>query len=241
MKKIKSEFGFNSEARAVTEYRQLNQDFMSINYSLIADEVSSKFDFSHDNILDIGTGLGSLAFEFALRFPESQIYGVDISREMLMEAIKLKKERGIDNVFFELCNAEDMDFSDNFFGLIVSFGVLHHLYDLKKVFREITRTLKKGGIAYIYDLSRDASINTVNEIAKAMNENQQKAFLESVKEAVDLSYLNRILAGLSVSKYIVSTPRYSRATIIKNKTALRASGFLGGRFSNILFEIYLVK
>ena len=88
-KKIKEEFGFDSEAEAVKEYHSLNREFMHLNYPLIADEIISRLNLEKGTILDIGTGLGSLAFEFARRLPQAKVYALDIELE-LEEGIRKK-------------------------------------------------------------------------------------------------------------------------------------------------------
>jgi ubiquinone/menaquinone biosynthesis C-methylase UbiE len=208
---------------------------------LIADEIIAKLEPENGAILDIGTGLGSLAIEFAKRLPESKIIGIDISQEMLTEARKNSQAVGIDNTEFRLCDAQKIDFPDNFFALIISFGVLHHLKDLKKTFSEIKRVLKPNCPAYIYDLRKDSPQDVVEEIANSMNPEHKRAFLESVKEAFTPNYLEAVLKNLHVKEYSLSQPKYSRRTIIKNKDLLRRGLMMGERFNSILIECFLRK
>jgi len=240
-KKIKHEFGFDSEAEAVKEYSLLNRDFMYANYPMIADEIVAKLEIKNSAILDIGTGLGSLAIEFAKRLPQAKIYGIDISEEMLAEARKNSQAAGLNNTEFKISDAGKIDFPDNFFDLVISFGVLHHLNDLKSAFAEIKRVLRPNSLAYIYDLKKESPEEVVREIASSMNPDHKKAFLESVKEAVSSVDLEDILKNLQVSQYSLSQPKYSRRTIIKNKELLRQGLMMGERFNSILLECFLRK
>lgn len=240
-KKIKEEFGFESEELAVKEYSLLNRDFMYPNYPLISDEIVSKLNLNKSFILDIGTGLGSLAFEFAKRLTSSKVYGIDISEDMLKEAKRLVTEKNLSNLEFILGDVHNLKFKDDFFDLVVSFGVLHHLKDLRLVFGEIKRVLKKEGTAFIYDLRKDAPANVISGIAKELPFSQRRAFLESAREAQDVSYIEGILKNLRIQEYSLSSPEYSRKTIIKNKNLLRESKFLGKKFNEIIVQIYFRK
>jgi len=240
-KKIKEEFGFESEELAVKEYSLLNRDFMYPNYPLIADEIVSKLNLNKSCILDIGTGVGSLAFEFAKRLTSSKVYGLDISQDMLKEAERLTTGKKPPNLEFILGDAYHLEFKDEFFDLVVSFGVLHHLKDLRLVFGEIKRVLKKEGSAFIYDLRKDAPADATAEIAQEMPAYPKRAFLESVREAQDLSYIEDILKNLRIQGYSLSSPEYSRQTIIKNKNLLRESKFLGKKFNEIMVQVYFRK
>lgn len=240
-KKIKEEFGLTDESAAVKEYGVLNSDFMYANYPLIADEIISRLNLAQGAILDIGTGLGTLAMELAKRLPQAVIWGVDISEEMLKQARKNADEKKANNIRFLACDVHKMPFRDLSFDLIVSFGVLHHLRDVRPVFSGMKDALKPGGAAYVYDLKRDAPEDIVSEIASVMSPLQRKAFLESVEESLKESHLENILQASGFSEYALLTPQYSRKTLIKNKDLLRSSKFMGERFNKILFECFLKK
>jgi len=95
-----------------------------------------------EKALDIacGTGLSTKALlEIA-----SQVYGTDISEEMLMRAPLPEK------IQYQLAPAEKQPFSDSSFDLItVSSGV--HWFNIKAFLRETHRLLKKEGWLVIYE------------------------------------------------------------------------------------------
>lgn len=241
--KISEEFGLSSESEAVKEYLRMNRDIMYSNYPLIADEIIMKPNQEKSCILDIGTGLGSLAREFAKRLPACRVYGIDISGEMLTEAHIINTSEGISNLTLMLSDINHMAFEDNVFDVIVSFGVLHHLSTLTRAFSEIRRVLKERGEAFLYDLRKNPPQEVVTEIADGMSPSHKRCFLESVKEGLDVSYIEAVVQGLGVTRYSLSYPTYSRATVVKNKSILQAqaSRFLGKRFNQLFVMIYLQK
>jgi ubiquinone/menaquinone biosynthesis C-methylase UbiE len=240
-KKVSEEFGLSSESEAVKEYLRLNRDIMYCNYPLIADEIIMKPSQEKSCILDIGTGLGSLAREFAKRLPACRVYGIDISVEMLTEAHRINMSEGLSNLTLMLSDINHMAFEDNAFDRIVSFGVLHHISTLTKAFSEIRRVLKERGEAFLYDLRRNPPQEIVSEIADGMSACHKPAFLESVKEGLDVSYIETVVQGLGVTRYSLSYPTFSRATVVKNKSILQGYRFLGKRFNQLLVMIYLQK
>jgi ubiquinone/menaquinone biosynthesis C-methylase UbiE len=239
--KISEEFGLSSESEAVKEYLRMNRDIMYSNYPLIADEIIMKPNQEKSCILDIGTGLGSLAREFAKRLPAGRVYGIDISVEMLTEAHLINKSEGISNLTLILSDMNHIAFEDNVFDTIVSFGALHHLSTITKAFSEIRRVLKERGEAFLYDLRKNPPQEVVTEMADGMSPPHKRCFIESVKEGLDVSYMEAIVQGLGVTRYSLSYPTYSRATVVKNKSVLQTFRLLGKRFNQLFVMIYLQK
>lgn len=157
---------------------------MSPTYPLLADEIISRINLKEGFILDIGTGLGSLAREFAKRLPQAKVFGLDISKEMLNKAEEFAKNENLANIEFILEDANKINFPENYFDLVVSYGVLHRLKDLRGVFLEIKRVLKEGRYAFLYDLRPDSPKEIVSEIAQNLPSLQSKAFLESVSKGI---------------------------------------------------------
>ena len=105
-------------------------------------------------ILDLGSGTGYLSIEIAKRTPSLQVYGIDLSKQMIK--IARRHARGVENAQFVFGNAADLPFEDDSMDLIVSTGSLHHWKTPAKVFDECYRVLKIGKEAWIYDGCPDA-------------------------------------------------------------------------------------
>jgi ubiquinone/menaquinone biosynthesis C-methylase UbiE len=100
-------------------------------------------------VLDLGSGTGYLAIEIARRAPNLQVYGIDLSRQMVK--IARRHAQGVDNVRFVFGNAAKLPFKDNSIDLVVSTGASHHWKTPRLVFDECYRVLKAGKEAWIYD------------------------------------------------------------------------------------------
>jgi len=89
--------------------------------------------------LGIGTGLASLPFARA----GLEIHGLDGSAEMLKvcEAKKFTKELKC----FDLSKTP-LPYSDDFFSHVICSGVLHFFDDLKPIFKDVARIMRKKGI-----------------------------------------------------------------------------------------------
>ncbi|MDX1462211.1 MAG: bifunctional demethylmenaquinone methyltransferase/2-methoxy-6-polyprenyl-1,4-benzoquinol methylase UbiE [Marinirhabdus sp.] len=107
-----------------------------------------------DCILDIATGTGDLALQFAERTSASKIVGLDLSEGMLSVARKKVKDSTFANrVTFMKGDSEALPFEDNSFDAItVSFGV-RNFETLEKGLAEIYRVLTPGGTFVILETS----------------------------------------------------------------------------------------
>jgi demethylmenaquinone methyltransferase/2-methoxy-6-polyprenyl-1,4-benzoquinol methylase len=106
------------------------------------------------NILDIATGTGDLAIQFAEKTTAKKIIGLDISEGMLSVARKKVSGKEISTkIEFVQADSEALPFEDNSFDAItVSFGI-RNFENLEKGLSEILRVLKKGGIFVILETS----------------------------------------------------------------------------------------
>jgi ubiquinone/menaquinone biosynthesis C-methylase UbiE len=100
-------------------------------------------------ILDLGSGTGYLSIEIAKRSPGLQVYGIDLSRQMVK--IARRHAKGVDNARFVFGNAAKLPFKDNSIDLVVSTGASHHWKTPRMVFDECYRVLKPSKEAWIYD------------------------------------------------------------------------------------------
>lgn len=119
---------------------------------------------TNGSIVDLGSGTGFLAIEIAKRAPGTQVYGIDLSRQMVK--IAEKHAEGIENVQFRFGDAANLPFENDSVDFIVSTGSLHHWKRPAKVFDECYRVLKNGSEAWIYDPCCDALKYEANKAKK---------------------------------------------------------------------------
>ena len=99
--------------------------------------------------LDIGTGAGFAAFELSKSC--EKVEATDISEGMINEAKKIMKERKINNLNFNICSAEELNYSDKEFDIVTCRTAAHHFLDVEKFCTEVHRVLKDEGVFIIVD------------------------------------------------------------------------------------------
>lgn len=107
-----------------------------------------------ESFLDIATGTGDLALQFAARLPNTKIVGLDLSEGMLSVARKKITGTALETqIDFIKGDSEALPFEDNSFEAItVSFGI-RNFQNLEKGLSEILRVLAPNGLFIILETS----------------------------------------------------------------------------------------
>ncbi len=105
-----------------------------------------EIDIKFEKVMDFGCGIGRISYALLNYF--DQVYGVDISDEML--ALARKRNIGtLKPIFIQNCKNDLSLFSDQEFDFIISVLTLQHLPDKRSVIsflKEFIRVLKPGGL-----------------------------------------------------------------------------------------------
>jgi ubiquinone/menaquinone biosynthesis C-methylase UbiE len=110
------------------------------------------------NALEIGPGPGYVGLEWLKKTEGTTVTGCEISGEMIRLAQKNAAEYGLEaRTSYVLGNCMQMPFADASFDAVFSNGSMHEWEDPKRVFNEIARVLKPGGIYCVDDMRRDVS------------------------------------------------------------------------------------
>jgi ubiquinone/menaquinone biosynthesis C-methylase UbiE len=117
--------------------------------------IAREWGITDGKVLDVGTGTGRLAIEFARSISGVQVVGLDLSEV----ALKVARENVQDGdmaprVSLKMGNAEDMPFEDDTFDLVISSNTLHLVKNPVSMFNEIHRVLKPQAGFLISDLRR---------------------------------------------------------------------------------------
>jgi len=97
-----------------------------------------------DNVLDFGCATGTKTIQLA--DGTRHIHGLDISTEMINEAIKKKDKANIQNISFSQGTIYKNDLEKASFDNIIAYGIIHLLEDKDKVIQRIYELLKPGGL-----------------------------------------------------------------------------------------------
>ncbi|MFZ5845214.1 MAG: class I SAM-dependent methyltransferase [Patescibacteria group bacterium] len=106
--------------------------------------------FDPKMILDAGSGIGAYVFYLAQRFPKAQVVGLEIDKQKVIFATKLKKEQNINNVQFVHGDVRQRRSVNDKYDLIVSIDVLEHIDNYEKVIKNFSKLLKPRGVLYIH-------------------------------------------------------------------------------------------
>lgn len=106
-----------------------------------------------ERVLDIGSGEGIEVLIAALMVgEEGEVYGIDMTEEMLEKAKRNARKCGLDNVKFVKGEAEDIPFPDGYFDVVMSNCVINLVENKESAFQEIFRVLKQDGRVLISDI-----------------------------------------------------------------------------------------
>ncbi len=95
-------------------------------------------------------GCGSAIQGIRIGKSAKSLTGIDISDVAVRDAQIAAENAGLNNVRYEVMNAEQLTFEDESFDLVFGRGIIHHL-DLKLAFENIHRVLRPGGRAIFWE------------------------------------------------------------------------------------------
>ena len=147
-------------------------------------------DVANLRVLDFGCGNGWLSIESG-KDGASEVFGVDISKELIEEANRLAEEKGLSNrVYFLKMPGEDLTFSDNYFDLCLGSAILHHT-DLNLAIQNIFRVLKPGGRAiFIEPLNQNIFLKSWRTLTPWRRSPVERALVNN-----DLKLIRKIFPG----------------------------------------------
>jgi ubiquinone/menaquinone biosynthesis C-methylase UbiE len=96
-------------------------------------------------VLDYCCGNGADGLYIAQQKAQ-EVVGIDISEVSIRNCSGMAQDLNLSNIRFEVMDAEEMTFPDNYFDIVTEYGALHHL-NLDRAYGEMARVLKPDGQA----------------------------------------------------------------------------------------------
>jgi len=196
-------------------------------------------------ILIAGCGTGKQPINVALRFKNSQVLAVDLSRTSLAYAVRKAEEGGVDNIRFAQADILKLGAIKQTFDIIESGGVLHHMADPEAGLKVLVGLLRPGGffkLGLYSELSREHIVRLRQQIA----EQKLDPSLEGIREfrtqardseSEDIAHLwdTKDFFATSMVRDLLFHVQEHRFTIPQIRAVLERNGlrFLGFTFTNM--------
>ena len=103
------------------------------------------------DVLDVGCGPGTITADIAERVAPGTVVGIDNATEILDTARATARDRGVDNVRFEIGDAYAIDAEPDTFDLVHAHQVLQHLADPVAALVEMRRVCRSDGVVAARD------------------------------------------------------------------------------------------
>ncbi|MEO8604890.1 MAG: methyltransferase domain-containing protein [bacterium] len=107
-----------------------------------------------DTVLDVACGPGLVVCAFARRAKHAT--GIDLTPAMLERGRTLAREKGLDNVSFDLGTVLPLPYPDASFSIVISRFAFHHFQEPAAVLAEMRRVCRPGGKVAVADLTASA-------------------------------------------------------------------------------------
>jgi ubiquinone/menaquinone biosynthesis C-methylase UbiE len=181
-------------------------DHTTVNARFVTDVLEAMARLGRPNVrphlvIDVGTGTARIPIEFCRVQPASRVVAVDLAREMLRVARENVASAGLmARVALQLARATALPFRDACSPVVVSNSLIHHLPDPSRAFVELARIVSRGGILFVRDLFRPASLAVIDQLvdthAAGATTHQRQLLADSLRAALTLDDVRQAIRGL---------------------------------------------
>lgn len=114
-------------------------------------------------LLDVGCGSGSITIDLAETVAPGQVVGIDVNEGEIERARANAKERGTENIRFEIGNVYAIPLPDNSCDAVFSHGLFQYLEDPTGALQEMHRVLKPGGVVGVRTVDYDGRLRAPSD------------------------------------------------------------------------------
>jgi ubiquinone/menaquinone biosynthesis C-methylase UbiE len=166
--------------------------------------------FKNKKVLEIGVGHGTDILQFAKG--GAICYGIDITDKHIELVQTNFRLRGYE-LTVKKSDATKIDFPDNYFDCVYSFGVLHHIPEIEMCISEVHRVLKPSGTFYMALYHK----YSFGHLFLLLRKGIMKGKLFSLGYQGMLSLVEKGADGVQIKPYVKLYTRKSVRKVLKNK------------------------
>jgi ubiquinone/menaquinone biosynthesis C-methylase UbiE len=115
-------------------------------------QMLSNFDLKDKSCLDLGCGVGGACVLMSKEYQPGRVVGVDTELKQLHQAKLMSKHENLKNIEFKQITADTrLPFAECSFDLVITKDVICHVEYKTKLFKDVLRILRPGGMFVIGD------------------------------------------------------------------------------------------
>jgi SAM-dependent methyltransferase len=194
-------------------------------------------DVKGKKVLDIGSGYGNTALNLALRGAE--VSSIDIAPK-LIEGCQYRAKKNNLNIDFQVMDASNITYPENYFDIIVGFRTIHHLPDLNKFCTGAHKSLKVGGFLLLVEPQKH---NPFVEFGRYFIKNDEHSRTPTEHPIVskDIKLIREIFGNLEKKEFEFLKPASLVFSSLKLNTIAKFSAKTLGTFDRGLVHIPFLR
>jgi ubiquinone/menaquinone biosynthesis C-methylase UbiE len=211
---------------SVDEAREYDlMDHAAVNGAFVTDllaAVGSRPFLRDGFVIDVGTGTARIPNELCRREPACRVVGVDLAKEMLRVGRRNVTDAGLaGRVSLQCARVTALPFRDGCAPVLMSNTLVHHLPDPVAAFHEMCRVVSPGGMVFVRDLFRPASLSERDRLvrlhAAGGTPAQQQLLADSLHAAFTLDEVRDIVRAFPFSSVSVEATSDRHWTLVAVK------------------------
>jgi len=118
----------------------------------IANTTTAPADGKVEKVLDLACSIGQGTIALKQRFPDAEVWGLDVAEPLVKYANLLADDRGVDVKFIQALS-EDMPFEEGTFDIVSAYILFHEVpvHIISETVQEVFRVLRPGGVFSIFE------------------------------------------------------------------------------------------
>ena len=165
-----------------------------------------------DLIVDLGCGPGNISEKLAIKWPNTEVVGIDGSKEMILRAEYNKKistnKKKLKNLSYICSDIKDIK-SNNFLikkriSLLVSNSLIHHITNLEDFFNTIRSLSSNVTVNFHKDLKRPSDEKSAQELKAECSTKYNKILTNDYYASLRASYTFKELKNFTLENGLSS-------------------------------------
>ena len=205
MKKKEQVISYDEADFSEGEVNLINQ----INHYLMKKNIALN---EKDLIVDLGCGPGNISEKLAIKWPNTEVVGVDGSNEMILRA-KYNKEistnkKNLKNLRYICCDIKDIKLVNSFLkkkiSLLVSNSLIHHITHLEDFFKTIRSLSSDFTINFHKDLKRPPNEKSAMHLKAQCSKKYNEILTNDYYSSLRASYTFKELKNFTLENHLSS-------------------------------------